>query len=266
MINWFFSLSPIWQALIATCGTWLLTAIGSLPVLFTSRLNRPLFDAILGFAAGVMLAASFWSLLVPAIEFANGTIVPVLIGFTLGGLFLFGLDKSLPHLHSGAAMTNSEGPSVTWQRSTLLISAMTIHNLPEGIAIGVAFGAAASGMEGATIGSAMALAIGIGLQNLPEGLAVAMPLRGEGISRGRCLLAGQASGMVEPIGGILGALTVWYMHALLPYALAFAAAAMIYVVAEELIPESHREGNDDVATLGLLLGFATMMTLDVMLG
>ncbi|MFW5846349.1 MAG: ZIP family metal transporter [Planctomycetota bacterium] len=264
MEQWFLDLNPVLQALIATCFTWSLTAVGALPVLFLRQVNRAMFDGILGFAAGVMMAASYWSLLAPAIEHADGDWLPAVSGLLLGGAGLLALDKALPHLHPG--LEAAEGPRSHLQRSVLLVLAMTIHNLPEGLAIGVTFAAAAQGLEASSIGGAMALAIGIGLQNLPEGMAVAMPLRGDGLKRRTCLFYGQASGMVEPIGGLIGAAAVLSMQPLLPYALAFAAGAMIYVVIEELIPESHRCGHHDIATVGFLLGFACMMTLDVALG
>jgi ZIP family zinc transporter len=255
---------PVIQALFGTLFTWGVTALGSLPVFFTKKLDRRLLDSMLGLAAGVMIAASFWSLLAPAIALSEGSVFPALIGFLLGGIVLRGIDRILPHMHPGLKV--AEGPKTAWQRSTLLVLAITLHNIPEGLAVGVAFGAAASGFEGATIAGAVALAIGIGLQNAPEGLAVAMPLRREGLSRGKAFFWGQLSGMVEPIAGVLGAWAVLSMRAILPYALAFAAGAMIFVVVEELIPEAQVEGNSHLATAGTMLGFAVMMMLDVMLG
>jgi len=224
---------------------------------------------MLGFAAGVMIAASFWSLLAPSIEMSKEVSnlpvwVPALVGFMSGGLCLAGIDKILPHLHPG--MEKAEGPKSSWQRSVLLVMAITIHNIPEGLAIGVAFGAVAYGMESATLGAAVALAIGIGLQNFPEGAAVSFPLRREGFSRTKAFLYGQSSGIVEPIAAIVGALAVVAMQPILPYALAFAAGAMIFVVVEELIPESQQNKNTDIATIATLVGFAVMMTLDVALG
>ncbi len=257
--------SPIAQALLATLFTWFLTMLGAVPVLFTKRFNQKIMDGMLGLAAGVMIAASFWSLLAPAIEMSDGDWKPALIGFLLGGAFLYGIDKTLPHLHLGQPTEKAEGLSTSWHRSVLLVLAVTMHNIPEGLAVGVAFGAAANGLEG-SLGAAVALAIGIGLQNLPEGLAVAMPLRREGMGRGKSFFMGQASGIVEPIAGVLGAGLVLAVQPLLPYALAFAAGAMIYVSVEELIPESQRNGYEDFATLGTMLGFAVMMGLDVGLG
>jgi ZIP family zinc transporter len=225
---------------------------------------------MLGFASGVMIAASYWSLLAPAIEMSQDLPVPAWFpaatGFLLGGAFLFGVDKLLPHLHMGRDITEAEGIKSSWQRSVLLITAITLHNIPEGLAVGVAFGAAAAGIEGADVASAIALALGIGIQNFPEGLAVSAPLRREGWKLGKAFVYGQFSGMVEPIAGVIGAATTLFMRPLLPYALAFAAGAMIYVVAEELIPESKCEGHTDIPSIGVMLGFAVMMFLDVALG
>ncbi len=264
-------LSPVWQAFLATLFTWGVTALGASLVVFFKSFNQRLLDAMLGFAAGVMIAASFWSLLAPSIELAEEISdlprwLPALIGFLAGGFFLAGLDKILPHLHPGLDMDQAEGPATSWRRSVLLVLAITLHNIPEGLAIGVAFGAVAYGLPSATIGAAIALTIGIGLQNLPEGTAVSVPLRREGMSRRKAFFYGQLSGMVEPVAGIIGALAVLSMQFILPYALAFAAGAMMFVVIEELIPESQQKGNTDLATIAALLGFALMMTLDVALG
>jgi zinc transporter, ZIP family len=233
---------------------------------------RKLLDSMLGFAAGVMIAASFWSLLAPAIELSEAGPLPVwvppVIGFMAGGLFLRGLDGVLPHLHPGMKVSEAEGLHTTWRRSVLLVSAITLHNIPEGLAIGVAFGAVGLGItEGvpeASLGAAVALAIGIGLQNFPEGTAVSMPLRREGISRGKSFFYGQLSAMVEPVAAVAGAAAVLFARPILPYALAFAAGAMIFVVAEELIPEAKR-GSPDIAALSLMVGFSVMMSLDVAL-
>jgi len=272
-MTYFYHLSPLLQALIATLGTWSITALGATLVFLTRKPSQKYLDASLGMAAGVMMAASFWSLLAPAVELAESSYgaalkwVPPLVGFLLGALVLRAIDRLLPHIHPG--LTVAEGPKTSWQRSTLLVLAITIHNIPEGLAVGVAFGAAAS-LTGAArasqISAAIALAIGIGLQNFPEGTAVSLPLRREGLSRFRSFWYGQLSAIVEPIAGVLGAALVMSMSAILPYALAFAAGAMIFVVAEELIPESQRGGNVDVATAGVIVGFAIMMTLDVALG
>ncbi len=261
---------PVTQALLATLFTWLLTAAGAAPVLFLKRFNQKVMDGMLGMAAGVMIAASFWSLLAPAIEMSGGDWKPAAIGFLAGGLFLYLIDKLLPHLHLGLEIAEAEGIKTSWQRSTLLVVAITLHNVPEGLAVGVAFGAVAHAADAAMAREMMlgciALAIGIGLQNFPEGLAVAMPLRREGMGRVKAFMYGQASGVVEPMAGVLGAALVFSMQAILPYALAFAAGAMIFVVVEELIPESQREGFSDFATGGAMVGFAIMMTLDVALG
>jgi ZIP family zinc transporter len=225
---------------------------------------------MLGFAAGVMIAASYWSLLAPAIEMSEsmGGIpwIPAVIGFLSGGAFLWLVDKILPHLHLGFKIEEAEGIKTSWSRSILLVLAITLHNIPEGLAVGVAFGAISSGMESATLAGAVALAIGIGIQNFPEGTAVSVPLRREGMGRFKSFTYGQLSGAVEPVAAVLGAAAVIIIKPLLPYALAFAAGAMIYVVVEELIPESQLEKNTDIATIGTMLGFAVMMTLDVALG
>ncbi len=270
MVEWFLAQSPVMQALLGTCFTWFMTALGAGVVFFFKRIDRKVMDAMLGGAAGVMIAASFWSLLAPAIamvEEAGGVPwIPALVGFLSGGAFLWGVDKILPHLHAGFPTAEAEGVKTTWQRSVLLVLAITLHNIPEGLAVGVAFGAAAAGHPAASIGAAIALAIGIGIQNFPEGAAVSVPLRREGLSRRKSFMYGQFSGMVEPIAGVLGAFAVIYMQPLLPYALSFAAGAMIYVVAEELIPESQAEKHSDIATIGVMIGFSIMMTLDVALG
>ena len=268
--EWFVNLNPIWQALLATLFTWFLTAMGAAVVFFFKSVNRKVLDAMLGFAAGVMIAASYWSLLAPAIEMAQElslpSWVPATTGFLMGGVFLRLVDMVLPHLHIGFPMDEVEGLKTTWQRSVLLVLAITLHNLPEGLAIGVAFAAVAANLPSATLAGALALALGIGIQNLPEGAAVSVPLRREGMSKLKSFWYGQLSAVVEPIAGVLGAAAVLIMKPILPYALAFAAGAMIYVVVEELIPESHVGKNADIATMGAMLGFAVMMTLDVALG
>ena len=270
LIEFFSGLNPIVQALLATLFTWFMTALGAGLVFFFKRINRKALDSMLGFAAGVMIAASYWSLLAPAIEMAEGSNlpswVPATSGFLLGGAFLWLVDKLLPHLHPGFPKEEAEGVKTSWQRSVLLVLAITIHNIPEGLAVGVAFGALAADLPAATIGGAVALAIGIGIQNFPEGAAVSVPLRREGISRLKSFWYGQLSGVVEPVAGVLGAIAVIYMRPILPYALSFAAGAMIYVVVEELVPESQLDKHTDVATIGAMLGFAVMMTLDVALG
>ena len=263
---------PVLQALLATIFTWGMTAAGAALVFGTKNIPRKLLDAMLGFAAGVMIAASFWSLLAPAIDLSEAGYLPVwgppVIGFLAGGVFLRILDRLLPHLHPGLKISEAEGIHTSWRRSVLLVSAITLHNIPEGLAVGVTFGAVgigvAEGIPEATLGAAIALAIGIGLQNFPEGTAVSMPLRREGMSRGRSFFYGQLSGVVEPIAAVIGASAVLIAQPILPYALAFAAGAMIFVVAEELIPEAKR-GSPDIAALSLMVGFAVMMTLDVAL-
>jgi ZIP family zinc transporter len=270
MIAFLSSFSPVIQALFATLFTWAVTALGAAFVFVNKTISRRLLVIMLGFAAGVMIAASFFSLLLPAIDMAeaSGTPgwLPAVVGFLTGGAFLYGIDKLLPHLHLGLDIDQSEGIKTHWQRSVLLVLAITLHNFPEGLAVGVAFGAVAAGVPSASLTSALALALGIGLQNFPEGMAVSMPLRGEGISSGKAFMLGQASGIVEPIAGVLGALAVITMQSILPYALSFAAGAMIYVVVEELIPESQRGESTDLGTLGAMLGFAVMTFLDVALG
>jgi ZIP family zinc transporter len=264
------NLHPVMQAFLATMFTWAMTAAGALPVFFAKEVNQKVMDGLLGMAAGVMIAASYWSLLAPAITMSEemGFLpwLPPLVGFLAGGACLWGIDRVLPHLHPGLAMSEAEGFSTSWRRSTLLVLAITLHNFPEGLAVGVAFGAAAAGMEGASMAGALALALGIGLQNLPEGTAVAMPLRREGLSRFKSFMYGQLSGTVEPLAGVLGAAVVLIVRPFLPFALAFAAGAMIYVVAEELIPEAQRRGDTDIPTIGVMVGFAIMMFLDVSLG
>jgi ZIP family zinc transporter len=266
----FQSLHPIWQAFLATCFTWGVTALGAAAVFMPWQFSQRWLDVMLGFAAGVMIAASYWSLLAPSIALAEGGLlpawVPAVSGFLLGGLFLRGIDLVLPHLHLNAQITEAEGIKTTWHRAVLLVLAITLHNIPEGLAVGVAFGAAANGGSSAALAGAVALAIGIGLQNFPEGMAVAIPLRREGMSRRKSFWYGQLSAVVEPIAGVIGALAVIVARPLLPYALAFAAGAMIFVVVEEVIPESQRKGHGDSATLGTMLGFAIMMLLDVALG
>ncbi|MBM3144880.1 MAG: ZIP family metal transporter [Chloroflexi bacterium] len=270
LIEWFTTLDPVMQALAGTLFTWFLTALGASAVFFFKSINRHVLDSMLGFAAGVMIAASFWSLLAPAIamseELALPSWAPAVVGFLLGGAFLWGVDKTLPHLHIGYPMSEAEGLKTSWQRSILLVLAITLHNIPEGLAVGVAFGAVAAGIPSAALAGAIALAVGIGLQNFPEGAAVAIPLRREGMSRSKSFWYGQLSGLVEPVAGVLGAAAVLLIRPALPYALSFAAGAMIYVVVEELIPESQREKDTHFSTLGAMLGFVVMMLLDVALG
>ena len=273
MVEAIVGLPPVLQAFLATLFTWGMTAAGAALVFGTKNVPRGLLDSMLGFAAGVMIAASFWSLLAPAIELSEGGALPVwvppVVGFLAGGIFLRLLDRLLPHLHPGMKMSEAEGIHTSWRRSVLLVAAITLHNIPEGLAVGVAFGAVGLGItEGvpeATLGAAVALAIGMGLQNFPEGTAVAMPLRREGMSRGKSFFYGQLSAVVEPVAAVVGAAAVILATPILPYALAFAAGAMIFVVAEELVPEAKR-GSPDIAAMALMVGFVVMMTLDVALG
>lgn len=268
IITFFENINPILAALLATTFTWLLTAFGASFVFFFKTMNRIVLDGMLGFTGGVMVAASYWSLLAPAIEMSEGEgfvkVLPAAIGFLLGALFLFGLDKTLPHLHINFKET--EGIKSPWQRTTLLVLAITLHNIPEGLAVGVLFGGVAAGIPEASIAGAVTLAIGIGIQNFPEGIAVSMPLRRMGMSRWKSFLYGQSSAIVEPIAGVIGAVAVTFFTPLLPYALAFAAGAMIFVVVEEVIPETQQDKNTDIATLGFIGGFIVMMSLDVALG
>lgn len=273
MLSWLSDLPPVVQALAGTMFTYGVTALGASLVFFFTSIRKTVLNAMLGFAAGVMIAASFWSLLAPAIEMAENAgqnaWLTAALGFLAGGFFLWLVDRILPHLHLGLEKEQAEGVHTHWQRSILLVLAITLHNIPEGLAVGVAFGAVAAGLPSATLAGAVALAIGIGLQNFPEGAAVAIPLRREGFSRTKAFLYGQASGIVEPLAGVLGAVAVLSMRAILPFALAFAAGAMIYVVVEELIPEAQRSEerrSSDLATIGCMVGFAVMMVLDVALG
>lgn len=293
LIEWFESIDPVMGALIATTFTWLVTAAGASLVFFVPSLNRKLLDGMLGFTGGVMVAASLWSLIIPAINMGEekltkaylaanplltegeisfslvdklGILTPVLVGFLLGALFLFALDKLLPHLHINFKESEAEGIQTNWHRTTLLVLAITLHNIPEGLAVGVLFGGVAAGIPEATISGAVILALGIGIQNFPEGVAVSMPLRRQGVSKWRSFWFGQLSAIVEPIAGVVGALAVSFFEPVLPYALAFAAGAMIFVVVEEVIPETQRGGNTDIATISFIFGFIVMMTLDVVLG
>lgn len=270
IVAYFESIPPVLAAFYATLFTWFLTALGASTVFFFKNINRVLLDGLLGFTGGVMVAASYWSLLAPAIAMSDGEgfvkVIPAAVGFILGALFLFGLDKALPHLHINFKEKDKEGIKTPWQRTTLLVLAITLHNIPEGLAVGVLFGGVAAGIPEASIAGALTLAIGIGIQNFPEGIAVAMPLRRMGMSRKKSFLYGQSSAIVEPIAGVLGAVAVTFFTPLLPYALAFAAGAMIFVVVEEVIPETQQDKNTDIATLGFIGGFVVMMILDVALG
>lgn len=263
-------MGPVHAALVATVFTWSVTAMGASVVFFFKTMSRRVLDTMLGFSGGVMIAASFWSLLSPAINMSDDRIMtqwfPAAVGFLTGALFLFAMDKILPHLHINFAVIEQEGMKANWNRTVLLVLAITLHNMPEGLAVGIAFGAVAANLPGAEIGGAVALAIGIGLQNFPEGTAVAVPLRRNGLSRRKSFLWGQLSAVVEPFAGVAGAMFVVHVTAVLPYALAFAAGAMVYVVVEEVIPESQRDKYTDFATIGFVFGFTIMMILDVSLG
>jgi ZIP family zinc transporter len=265
-VSWLPESNPILLALLSTGFTWFLTAVGAAFVFFFKSIKPSVMDTMLGFAAGVMIAASFWSLLAPAIELSGGNPLPAVIGFLLGGAFLRLIDVLLPHIHKKDGEDHPEGLKTPWGKSTLMFLAVTLHNFPEGLAVGVAFGAAASEMPSASMAGALALTLGIGIQNLPEGAALSIPLRREGMSRGKSFFWGQFSGMVEPLGGLLGAAMVMVAQPIMPYTLAFAAGAMIFVVAEEVIPQSQSGEHSHLATLGVMLGFAVMMLLDVALG
>ncbi|GET46865.1 MAG: ZIP family metal transporter [Capnocytophaga felis] len=262
------TIDPVIAALYATLFTWFVTALGAAVVFFFKEMNKTFLDGMLGFTGGVMVAASVWSLLIPSMEMTEGEgfykVAPAILGFLLGALFLFILDKLLPHFHANFKQT--EGVKSRLRKTTLLILAITLHNIPEGLAVGVLFGGVAAGVPEASIAGAVILAIGIGLQNFPEGIAVSMPLRAMGLSRRKSFFYGQLSAVVEPIAGVLGAVAVLFFTPILPYALSFAAGAMIYVVVEEVIPESQQNKNTDVSTIGFLIGFVIMMSLDVLLG
>ena len=268
VIAFFQKTDPVLGALYATLFTWGLTALGASLVFFIKELNRAVLDGLLGFTGGVMVAASFWSLLAPGIEMSPGEgfvkVMPAAIGFGLGALFIFTLDKVLPHIHIN--FKESEGIKTPWHRTTLLVLAITLHNIPEGLAVGVLFGGVAAGLPEASIAGAVVLALGIGIQNLPEGIAVSMPLRRQGMSRFKSFWYGQLSAIVEPIAAVIGAVAVTFFTPILPYALAFAAGAMIFVVVEEVIPETQLDKYTDIATLGFIGGFIVMMSLDVALG
>ena len=268
IIQFFPGISPVKGAFFATVFTWLLTAFGASFVFLFKTMRRDFLDGMLGFTGGVMVAASFWSLLAPGIEMSPGEgfvkVIPAAVGFGLGALFIFGLDKILPHIHIN--FKDSEGIKTPWHKTTLLVLAITMHNIPEGLAVGVLFGGVAAGIPEASISGAVALAIGIGIQNFPEGIAVSMPLRRQGASRFKSFWYGQLSAIVEPVAAVLGAIAVTFFTPILPYALAFAAGAMIFVVVEEVIPETQQDKYTDIATLGFIGGFIVMMTLDVALG
>jgi ZIP family zinc transporter len=272
MYDWIYA-NPVLSALIGTLFTWSITALGAALVFPFSKASKRLFNGMLGFSAGVMIAASFWSLLSPAIDLAESQgmnpIIQTSLGFLTGGAFILLVDRYLPHMH--VMSHHQEGVKSSWHRSILLVLAITLHNIPEGLAVGVAFGFAATLAAGSTaataaIGGAIALAIGIGIQNFPEGAAVSIPLKREGMSKRKAFSIGQFSGMVEPMAGVVGAILAITMQNILPFSLSFAAGAMIYVVVEELIPESQMLETTKIATVGAMLGFVIMMVLDVGLG
>lgn len=264
MINFFISLNPVIQALLATLFTWFVTLLGALLVFFFKGVNKNLMDGMLGFAAGIMIAASFFSLLSPAIsmmdELNMNAWVIASIGFLLGGVLLFIGDKIFEHFY------DNDEKSINKKRALMLIISISLHNIPEGLAVGVAFGSIMYNLPGASLGSACILALGIGLQNFPEGTAVSVPLLREGYSKKKAFFFGQLSGFVEPISGVLGALLVLKVRLILPFLLAFAAGAMIYVVVQELIPASQSNEKKDLMALFSLLGFTVMMILDIALG
>jgi len=270
LVSFFGSVHPAVAAFMATGFTWFVTACGAALIFFFKDLNRRVLDGMLGFTGGVMVAASFWSLLAPAIDMTSGAgfakVIPAALGFLFGALFIYSLDQVLPHLHVNFPVDRAEGVRTQWRRSTLLVLAITLHNIPEGLAVGVLFGGVAVGMPETSIMGALMLTIGIGLQNFPEGMAVSFPLRRAGLSRFKSFWFGQLSAIVEPIAGVIGALAVLQMQPVLPYALAFAAGAMIYVVIEEVVPEAQLDKSTDVSTLGFIAGFVLMMVLDVGLG
>jgi len=270
MSNFLSNLSPVWQALLATIFTWGVTALGASLVFFFKKINKNVMDGMLGFAAGVMIAASFWSLLSPGIEMAEElnmiAWLVAFLGFFSGGLLLFIGDKVYDLYERRHPKKKHEDKSSSFKRCLMLVTSITLHNIPEGLAVGVAFGSLAYGLTGSTLAAAITLAIGIGLQNFPEGSAVSLPLRREGYSRKKAFFYGQISGIVEPIAGVLGALLVLKMRYLLPFLLTFAAGAMIYVVVEELIPESQTNKKKDLMALFTLIGFSVMMILDISLG
>lgn len=263
------NMHPALLALLGTGFTFLMTVLGAATVFFFKKeINLNITKIFLGFAAGVMIAASVWSLLIPAIEMANEQgiqgWIPAAGGFILGGLFLFALDNLLPHLHTNS--DEPEGMKSNFKKSTMLVLAVTLHNIPEGMAVGLAFGMAAQTTGSVTIAGAIALAIGMGLQNFPEGAAISLPLKNAGLSNKKSFIFGSLSGIVEPIAGVIAVFIVGSLTSIMPWLLSFAAGAMIYVVVEELIPEAHLGEHSHFGTTGVMLGFMIMMILDVALG
>lgn len=269
IISYFEGLHPVRWALYATLFTFGVTALGASFVYFFKEIKPKIMDTLLGFTGWVMVAASIWSLIMPAVDMTDATgfmqIVPAVVWFTFWVIFLFGLDKVFPHLHINFPMSEKEGIDTSWKKTTLMAMAITLHNIPEGLAIWVMFGGVLVGMPEATIAWAVLLAVWIGIQNFPEGIAISMPLRRLGLSRNKSFLYGAGSALVEPIFWVLGALLVVMFTPLLPYALTFAAGAMMFVVVEEVIPESQKNGHTDLATIGFMIGFLVMMSLDIAL-
>ena len=267
MLEFIQGLNPIIQALLATLFTWAMTAFGAAGVFLAKGVNKKAMNDMLGFAAGIMIAASFWSLLAPAIKMSAGHAIPAwfpaTVGFIAGGMVLLAINKILPHLHRGRSIEDAHGPKTSWHRNTLLFLAVMLHNIPEGLAVGIAFGAVASTATSVTFAGAVALAVGMGIQNFPEGLAISLPLRRNGMSALKSFWYGQLSEIVEPVAGVIGAAAVIFVHSILPYALGFAAGAMVFVVADELVPDSQRGNNADMSTMGLMAGFVVMMILEV---
>ncbi len=264
------TIHPVILALCAGIFTWSITALGAAVVFLAKEVNKKFLHTMLGFAAGIMVAASFWSLSAPCIKMSREMglppWLPACVGFLSGCFFLRMADKFIPHLHLDQPIDHAEGIKTNWKRTTLLIFAVTLHNIPEGLALGVAFGAIAANMDAVNLVAAITLTIGIGIQNFPEGMAISLPLRACGFSKVKSFFVGQLSGIVEPIAAVIGAMIVFFVQPLLPYALAFAAGAMLFVVVEELIPESQSEEHGDIATLGFIIGFTLMMFLEITLG
>ena len=274
-MDWLRSQPVVLQAFLAGLFTWGCTILGSAIVFFFKHISRKLLDIMMGFAAGVMIVTSFWSLLAPSIEYAQSSYgklswPPAAIVFLAGGFFLRLINAVVPHLHLTKDISEAESVPEQSQKklskAALLFLAITIHNFPEGLAVGVAFGALSVNPSLEAFVVAIGLALGIGLQNVLEGAALSIPIRTDGKSRLKAFYWGSMSAVVEPIGAVLGAVAVMAMTTILPYALSFAAGAMVFVVVEELIPDSQTNGNTDVATLGLMVGFVLMMVLDVALG
>ncbi|MCM8801788.1 MAG: ZIP family metal transporter [Candidatus Omnitrophica bacterium] len=262
-----YNLNILLQSLIGGLFTWFITLIGALTIFLNKKSDRKIFDVALGFAGGVMLAASFFSLLLPSIEYSKKLLIPlwfpVSLGFLGGALFLLLFDKIIPHLHINSKIENKEGIKTELPVYFLLVFAITLHNIPEGLAIGVSFGSLKYNNTFENFLNSLSLTIGIGIQNFPEGLAVSLPLSTSGISKLKSFILGQLSGLIEPLFALVGAFFVSYFSKILPYALSFAAGAMIYVIIEEVIPETQKEGNIDISTFSFIIGFVIMTILDI---